>query len=59
MSEILKQRCDCLLTAMLGKDNVEGWWQSKNKAFDMKTAQEQFDIEPEVVYNYLMGHAFR
>jgi hypothetical protein len=44
---------------MLGKDNIEKWWQSPNRAFDMKTAQEQFDIDPEVVYNYLMGHALR
>jgi len=25
----------------------------------MKTAEEQFDIDPKVVYNYLMGHALR
>jgi hypothetical protein len=48
-----------MLTAMLGKDGVEAWWQSPNKAFDMKTAEEQFDIEPEVVYNYLMKQALR
>ena len=59
MTENLKKRCDWLLTAMLGKDNIEKWWQSRNKAFDMKTAQEQFDIDPKVVYNYLMGHALR
>ena len=59
MTENLKKRCDWILTAMLGKDGVEGWWQSRNKAFDMKTAQEQLDIDPEVVYNYLMGHALR
>jgi hypothetical protein len=48
-----------MLTAMLGKDNVEAWWQSRNKAFDMRTAQEQLDIDPEVVYNYLMKQALR
>jgi hypothetical protein len=59
MKENLKQRCDLLLEAMVGPNLVELWWQSKNRAFDMKTAQEQFDIEPEIVYNYLMGHALR
>jgi hypothetical protein len=59
MTENLKKRCDWLLTAMLGKDGVEAWWQSPNKAFDMKTAQEQLDIDPEVVYNYLMKQALR
>jgi hypothetical protein len=44
---------------MLGKDNIEGWWRSRNKAFNMMTAQEQFDIEPEIVYNYLMLQALR
>jgi hypothetical protein len=44
---------------MVGPNLVNKWWQSPNKAFDMKTAQEQFDIDPEVVYNYLMGHALR
>jgi hypothetical protein len=44
---------------MVGPNLVEKWWQSPNKAFDMKTAEEQFDIDPKVVYNYLMGHALR
>lgn len=55
----IKKRCDWLLTAMLGKDNVDAWWQSRNKAFDMKTAQEQFDVDPEVVYRYLLNHVQR
>jgi hypothetical protein len=50
-----RKRCNWLLTAMLGKDNVELWWQSRNKAFDMKTAEQQFDTDPESVYNYLVG----
>ena len=59
MTENLKKRCDLLLEAMVGPNLVEKWWQSPNKAFDMKTAEEQFDIDPKVVYNYLMGHALR
>ena len=59
MSENLKKKCDLLLQAIVGPNLVEKWWQSRNKAFDMKTGQEQFDIDPKVVYNYLMGHASR
>ena len=59
MTENLKNKCDLLLQAMVGPNLVNKWWQSPNKAFDMKTAQEQFDIDPKVVYNYLMGHALR
>jgi len=58
-NEQLKKRCDMLLTVMLGKNNVEDWWQSRNKAFDMKTAKEQFDIDPKIVYNYLMSHVLK
>jgi len=59
MTENLKNKCDLLLQAMVGPNLVNKWWQSPNKAFDMKTAQEQFDIEPEVVYSYLMKQALR
>jgi len=59
MNENLKKKCDILLAAMLGKDNIEGWWRSRNKAFNMMTAQEQFDIDPVIVYNYLMLQASR
>ena len=59
MTENLKNKCGLLIQAMVGPNLVNKWWQSPNKAFDMKTAQEQFDIEPEVVYNYLMGQTLR
>jgi hypothetical protein len=58
-NENLKRKCDILLEAMVGPNLVDPWWQSKNRAFDMKTPKEQFDINPEVVYSYLMGHALR
>jgi len=59
MTEDLKKKCDIILAAILGEDNIEGWWRSRNKAFNMMTAQEQFDIDPEIVYNYLMLQALR
>ena len=59
MSENLKKKCDLLLQAIVGPNLVEKWWQSPNKAFGMKTAKEQFDIAPEIVYNYLITQASR
>lgn len=55
----LRQRCDWLLTAMLGRDGVEAWWQSPNRAFDMRTAREQFELDPQRVYRYLMDSVDR
>jgi hypothetical protein len=59
VSDKLRKRCDAFLVALLGEHNVQGWWNSKNRAFDMRTAQEQWELDPQVVYNYLMGHALR
>jgi hypothetical protein len=55
--QLLKVRCDALLLGMLGKDAARTWWDSRNKAFDMLTAREQWGKDPIVVYKYLMGHA--
>jgi hypothetical protein len=56
--EVLKLRCDALLTVLVGKDLVEAWWASKNKAFEEKTPQEVWDTDLyEHVYAYLMFHA--
>lgn len=57
--EQMKRRSDVLLTALVGKELVEKWWESGNKAFDLKTPYEQWQIDPTVVYNYLMTHAQR
>jgi hypothetical protein len=54
MSEILRNRCNTLLTAVVGKDYVDAWWDSPNKRFDGETPRKIFDIEPNRVYNYLM-----
>lgn len=53
-AELLQNRCDALLIALVGKEDlVSKWWNSQNKAFD-KTPREQFDKDPKSVYNYLM-----
>jgi len=36
----LRERCDFMLTYLLGPENIEKWWSSPNMAFDGKTAKE-------------------
>ena len=50
----MKKRCDALLIALLGKDLAPKWWESRNKAFDGKTPAEQWGIDPQSVYDYLI-----
>lgn len=56
--KVLRDRCKILLIAMLGKDLALKWWDSPNKAFDMKTPEEQWEQDYLTVYNYLMDHAY-
>jgi hypothetical protein len=49
-----RKRCNSLLTALMGKNNIDLWWNSRNKHWDMKTPNEQWEIDYESVYNYLM-----
>jgi hypothetical protein len=50
-----RKRCDCLLTALMGKMNVKGWWNSPNLAFHGRTPDEQWAIDYTSVYDYLMN----
>lgn len=52
-----KQRSQWLLTAMLGKDFVDLWWNTPNKAFDMRTPAGMWIEDYAKVYNYLMRSA--
>jgi hypothetical protein len=45
------------LSALVGPEQVEKWWDSRNMAFDEKTPREIFDKDPQEVYNYLMRFA--
>jgi hypothetical protein len=48
-----------ILHAMLGPNKIEGWWNSPNKAFDMKPAKEMFEEDAERVYRYLINQVQR
>ena len=59
MMKELKSKCDMILHAMLGPNQIEGWWNSPNKAFDMKPAKEMFEEDAERVYRYLLNQVQR
>jgi hypothetical protein len=52
----VKERCDRMLEAIVGKDLVQKWWESPNKAFDDLTPCKQWEKDPLVVYKYLLSH---
>ena len=54
---IAKKRSDALVDAMVGKELSTRWWQSPNRAFDMKSPVDMWEEDYEQVYNYLMHHA--
>lgn len=58
-STSVKQRCNVLLIALMGKDHVESWWNSRNRAFNTLTGNQQWEIDPESVYSYLLSFCIR
>lgn len=56
--KLMKARSNALITAMVGKEAGKKWWDSPNRAFDMRTPNEQWTIDSEAVYNYLMDAGF-
>lgn len=58
--EFYKPKMDRILFALLGSDElVEKWWTGPNKAFEMKTPAEVFDITPDKVITYLLNQYSR
>jgi hypothetical protein len=56
MQEILKDRCDQMLLALLGPEFGKCWWHSPNKAFGGMTPEGQWMLNHTLVYNYLTKH---
>jgi hypothetical protein len=56
MEKLIKERCDRMLLSLVGEEQVQKWWESPNKAFDDMTPCKQFQIDPLVVYKYLLSH---
>lgn len=51
----IKKRCDALLLAMTGRQElVDRWWKGSNKGFDGDTPENVFARDPLEVYLYLI-----
>lgn len=58
MSEKYKQQCDEMVAALVGKHLVDKWWASPNRAFNNQTPFVQFQLDPNIVRDYLIWHAY-
>lgn len=56
-TQILRKRSEVLIISLVGRELASTWWDSKNKAFDMQTPNQEFQQNPEKVYGYCLGHA--
>lgn len=52
--EVMRLRCEALLTAMVGKELADAWWNRPNKAFEDNTPAQAYSVSPSAVYAYLM-----
>ena len=52
--ENMRARCEALVTAMVGKELAEKWWNGPNKAFGGDTPEQIYSVAPSAVYAYLM-----
>ena len=55
--QVLRQQCEALVIAMMGKDLAVNWWTGPNKAFNGDTPEAKFSAAPETVYAYIMTSA--
>jgi len=44
---------------MVGDASADWWWNSNNKAFELRTPNQQWVLDWQPVYTYLMGRAGR
>lgn len=51
----VREHCNMLLEAMVGKDLAPQWWDSPNRAFDGRKPR---DTELSLVHSYLLNNAF-
>ena len=54
----VKRTCNVIVDALVGAEFSSEWWSSPNLAFRGKTPDEQWEISPDVVFDYLTNHAF-
>lgn len=49
----MKDFLDKIVTALVGKNMVDDWWNRPNVAFDMYTPADMYEINPDRVASYL------
>ena len=57
--ELLRKKSEVLITAMIGRAMSVGWWNKPSKAFSGSTPNEQWEVDPKLVYDYLMSSGMR
>ena len=58
MMTVNKNLLNRLVVGLVGVANADGWWNSPNKAFDMKTPDEIYQVDGDGrkrVYEYVLG----
>ena len=53
----MRARCEALVTAMVGQELADKWWNGANKAFCGDTPEQIYSVAPSSVYAYLMRSA--
>jgi len=53
--KLMRQRCEIMILSLLGEEISPKWWDSPNKAFELKTPNEVWSTDPESVYKYICG----
>lgn len=55
---IARQRSDALVISLVGREFADKWWQSPNKAFDLRTPEYMWTVDYIKVYEYLLRHSY-
>lgn len=50
----LKQRCERLVLHLVGHRNYYKWWNTPHIAFDRRSPNEQWLMDPETVFRFLV-----
>lgn len=53
-----KEACNALVKALVGDKLAMSWWSTPNKAFKEQTPFVAYQFDPDVVYDYLIWHAY-
>jgi hypothetical protein len=55
----VRQRCNWLLTSLVGAKLVDQWWTSPNLHWNGQTPESIFQLYPDEVYDYLLYYAMK